>query len=163
MGLTNAYVEKLCKKILKHHTFLGVYPCDIHPKFDKRRNFSVVFNTGDSTTSGYHFVCIYVNKKTLFYFDSFGDDISLDPNIKRFTENFPNKCLCQNTQKIQHNLSQFCGFYCIAYLLSKDLNIPEDIFKSQFNEKNLLENDKNVIYFIKKYIKNQNHKKNKRK
>ena len=152
-GLSNDYVEKVCKKILNNHTFLGVHPCDVHPSVDNRRNCSVIFNTGDSTTSGDHFVCMYLNKTTIFYFDSFGERVNLDKNILRFVNNIPSKKLVHNTQKIQDDLSQFCGFYCIAYLLSKDLKLSDEYFKSFFSKENLLLNDKNVIYFIEKHAK----------
>jgi len=151
-GLSNDYVDKLCRKILNNHTFLGVYPCDLHPTIDRRRNCSIIFNTGDSTSAGDHFVAIYINKNATYYFDSFGGSIDLDPNIKSFIRKIPTKRIIENTQTIQSDFSQFCGFFCVAYLLSKDLNLSEDYFKSCFNKKNLLENDQNVIYFIQKHL-----------
>ena len=81
-GLTNQYVEQLCKQLLKKH-FIGVYPCDIQPKITKK-NFSIVFNTGDSTTKGEHFIALYVKNKIIYYFDSFGR-IPRDNNILSFS------------------------------------------------------------------------------
>lgn len=150
-GLSNHYVEKVGRKILKKINFLGVYPCDIHPAINKRKNFSVIFNTGDSTTSGEHFVCLYKNRKNIFYFDSFGNKPD-DKNILLFLKKF-NVKLIWNSVKIQSDNSNFCGFYCLAFLLSIEHKINFNKFIMLFNKNNLNDNDKIVIYFILKQIK----------
>jgi len=150
-GLTNSYVEKLSKKILKNINFKGVYPCDIHPKI-KNNIFSVIFNTGDSQSHGEHFVAIYANEKNLFYFDSFGENI-YDVNIKKFINNVINsRKLIINTNKIQDDGSTFCGFFCIAFLLSKEKRVK--YFKNIFKKDNLMKNNDIAVNFIIKFIQN---------
>lgn len=150
-GLSNEYVEKLCKKTIINHKFYGVYPCDIHPKIGKSKVYSLIFNTGDSTTPGEHFIAIYVTPKCLFYFDSFGLKPT-DINIKRFIElNKGKRKLQHSTKKIQASNSNFCGYFCTAFLLSKDRNIRT--FSKSFSSNDLDKNDQKVVYFIVKILK----------
>jgi len=149
-GLTNDYLEKITKKIVCNHHFLGVFPCDIHPNINVNKTFSIIFNTGDSTTSGEHFVAIYRNKKSFFYFDSFGLKPN-DINIIDFIEkNRQSRHFSWNNKPMQDKLSNFCGFYCLAFIVSKDRNISFNVFKRFINKKQ--NNDKNVIYFLLKYM-----------
>jgi len=149
VGLTNSFVEKTCVKLLGK-SFLGVYPCDIHPT-TKKRTFSIIFNTGDSSTSGEHFVAIYANRGTLYYFDPFGNKPN-DVNIKAFISRAIGRrsLNCWNKQ-IQHDNSTYCGFFCIGYLLHKHKNIKK--FKKYFKyNKNLEENNQRIIQFIMQII-----------
>lgn len=151
-GLSNSYLENVCQSVLKNQKFLGVYPCDIQPSVcDHKKAFSIIFNTGDSKTRGKHFVAIYINKKYLYYFDSFGE-IPMDNNIKKFIkENQKRRKIINFNFQIQSDSSSFCGFYCLAFLLSKDRR-KYSLFKKMMNRKNLLKNDVVVISFIVKHI-----------
>lgn len=145
-GLTNSYVERLCKKILKRHKFVGVFPCDIQPVC-KSNIFSIIFNTGDSKSKGEHFIAIFANSRYLYYFDSFGEQPN-DLNIIKFIKhNIKNRKLITFNQKVQSDQSNFCGFYCIAFLLAKDRQLYHK-FNQIFNKNNLKQNDVNIIYFI---------------
>jgi len=147
-GLTNQYVEQLCKQLLKKH-FIGVYPCDIQPKITKK-NFSIVFNTGDSTTKGEHFIALYVKNKIIYYFDSFGR-IPRDNNILSFIKHHRNKRRLKVwKKKIQDDVSNFCGFYCAAFLIHKHRNMNS--FGKMFTS-NLRKNDEKVVEFIVKSYK----------
>ena len=148
VGLTNNYVEQICKKLFGN-TFLGVYPCDIHPNI-RRKNFSIVFNTGDSSTSGEHFVCLYTNSSTLFYFDSFGKEPT-DKNIQSFIRKQKHgRRFVYWKKNIQHSLSGYCGFYVIGYLIHKNWNVKT--FTRIFS-KDLLKNDTIIVNFIIKCLK----------
>lgn len=152
VGLTNDYVEKLCKKILINQKFYGVYPCDIQPKLSKKNDiFSIIFNTGDSSTLGEHFIALYFTPKCLFYFDSFGKK-PIDPNIKLFIEgNKGRRRLIHFNRKIQSDSSNFCGYFCTAFLLSKDRKISN--FIRFFSKNDLDKNNQKTVYFIKKFMK----------
>jgi len=144
-GLSNAYVEKIGRKIIKNSFFYGVYPCDLHPKLKKSiKTFSIIFNTGTSDTNGKHFVAIYSNPKRLYYFDSFGDE----PNayIKEFIKNAQSgRQIVVNRKQIQNSDSVFCGYFCLAYLLSKDKSLH---FFNHFSEHRRNDNDGKVIDYI---------------
>lgn len=147
-GLTNKYVENLSRKILKENSFLGVYPCDIHPSI-KRIKFSLIFNTGDSSSSGEHFVAIFADKNSLYYFDSFGSNLQ-NENIKKFiNKNIKNRKLKNNKNIIQHSQSNFCGYFCVGFLISKYKNVK---FYNLFHKCNLLKNDDVIVNFITQMI-----------
>lgn len=151
-GLTNKYLEKICKTLIqdKKIPFLGVYPGDIHPKITNNC-FSVIFNTGYSNTNGEHFVAVYVTKRKIFYFDSFGKEV-IKSKILEFLNNL-NKPLCElNCVTIQSDLSNFCGYYCLGFLLSKYKKMSTHRFMSIFTTKPSIENDKRVVNFIIKCI-----------
>jgi len=152
VGLSNDYIEKTGLKILKNHCFLGVFPCDRRPTIDQRKKFSLVFNTGHSQSTGEHFVAIYCNKNKLYYFDSLGGT-NIDVNISDFIQEIiRRRALILCNKPIQHPISSFCGFYCLAFLLAKDKLCDDKIFYSHFNKKSLFENDKNAVYFITTYV-----------
>lgn len=147
-GLTNDYMEKTGLKLYKNHTFLGVFPCNKPPTIDQRKKFSLIFNTGHSSTKGEHFVAIYCNRSQFYYFDSLGSP-DIDINISNFIQSTINKrSLILYIEPIQHPLSTFCGFYCLAFLISKDLSLEDGVFYNHFNEKASYKNDKKVVYFI---------------
>ena len=69
-GLTNKYVEDFGIKFCRN--FLGTYPCNILPDIQFKKQFSVVFNESKHDEEGTHFVCIYAEKNTVYYYDSLG-------------------------------------------------------------------------------------------
>jgi hypothetical protein len=145
-GLTNDYLEKICKKILPK-TFLGVFACDRPPKVLKKHKFSLIFNTGLSSSSGEHFVAVFVKNKRVYYFDSFGEPIS-NHYIASFLSQFSDHYYMQY-KKIQDDLSNFCGFYCLAFLINMYKDRSTRNFISQFKHKtNLMMNDQKVVNFI---------------
>lgn len=144
-GLSNKFVSKICSKLFGNH-FLGVFPCDIHPNTNHRKKYSIIFNTGDSGTSGEHFVALYMEKNKLFYFDSFGKKPT-DKNVLSFINNQKKKLICWK-KKIQHEDSYYCGFFCIAFLLHKHKKIP-NFCKKILSKKLHLNNDR-VVKFISK-------------
>ena len=148
-GLTNQYVEDLGKTLLTAKmNFLGVFPCDLQPTI-KAKTFSLIFNTGDSSTAGEHFVAIFANKRTLYYFDSFGKRPT-DTNIKYFIKKIIGKRKFNvNLITIQDDNSTFCGYFCLGFLLALDRNIK---FYTQFHKCNLIKNNAEIVKFIIKMI-----------
>lgn len=149
-GLTNGYLEKICNRILSN-IFIGVFPCDVHPII-KNNTFSIIFNTGKSNTNGEHFVAIFVNKNSVYYFDSFGEKCSNNNILKFINKNKKKRKIFYNPIKIQDDLSNFCGFFCLAYLLSKDINYTQQKFINLFNLKCLNNNNKTIVNFIVKNV-----------
>ena len=148
-GLSNDYLYKTCRKLFGK-SFLGVFPCDVHPSV-KIKDFSLIFNTGDSSTSGEHFVAIYCEKKVIYYFDSFGEKPN-DKNIEIFlAKHRRGKRLTLWKKRIQHSSSSHCGFFCLGYLLSKYKKIRS--FPNIFDLNNLQRNDKLIVKFILKHCK----------
>lgn len=152
-GVTNGYLEKIAKKFIGK-SFLGVFPSDSHPNVSKKQNYSVIFNLSEHNEEGTHFVCLYYNGKILKFFDPLGDKLN-NSNIKLFIEKNlkNNKIFCDLKYKIQSDESNFCSFYCLAFLLSQKLNQSTKKFFSLFNHNNLRKNDDVVIKFLTKNYK----------
>lgn len=151
-GLTNQYLNSTAKRILKK-SFLGVFPSDIHPSnYENLKSFSIIFNTGDSNSTGEHFVAIYVNQTEIFYFDSFAKELT-HPDLKLFISKIANrKHFYCNCTPLQSPFSNYCGFYCLGFLISKIRNIKFKQFLQTFSRNDLLKNDRKVLAFILKHI-----------
>lgn len=152
-GLTNKYVEDFGKKHCNN--FLGVFPCNIHPKLDKNMsNFSIIFNESKHDESGSHFVAIYSDKDIVYYFDSLGLKCE-NEYILKFVKTF-NKSFIQNKQQIQSYNSIFCGYFCLAFIIfmfqEKNFSCIKQ-FYNLFSEKNLKLNDKIVAELLIELVK----------
>lgn len=147
-GLTNAYLEKITS-IFINKNFVGVFPCNIHIKPNKK-NFSIIFNTGEYNTDGEHFVAIKFFTDKIIYFDSFGEKPTNKNILKFINTNKKNRRILWNSTKIQDDSSSFCGFYCLAFLLSVKRKMPFNRFINLFSIQNKKENDVKVIKFITK-------------
>lgn len=148
IGLTNKYVELVGKRLIKN--FIGCFPCDIQPNVSKLKTFAVVFNESKHDEAGSHFVCVYASESRIFYFDSMGLALEND-HIKLFVYS------CQRpvtliARQIQSFESNFCGFFCLCFLLYMSKNLPPDNFFKCFSSELKL-NDKIVLDFIKKMVK----------
>ena len=150
-GLTNEYVENL-GKLICGETFLGTFPCDILPDVSKKKKFSLIINLSKHNTNGSHFIAIFAEKDAFSYFDSLGDKCKNSDILKFIKLNKNNRRFKQNFKKIQSNESIFCGFFCLAFLLSKRLKIKNIKFFNNFERKNLNLNDVKVITFIQNNI-----------
>ena len=152
MGLTNLYVNNLSSLLVKHN-FLSVYPYDLFPLsiLNQQHPCSFIVNLSKSTEPGTHFVCIYVdNNNKLEYFDSYGLAPFLPRLINFITRNYDKRSL-YNPYTIQNLSSYFCGYYCVAFLISKDLGWSIEDFYSVFN--NPITNDEKVEKFLSVVIK----------
>ena len=151
MGLRNDYLEETSKFLLKHR-FLGVFPYDLFPINVKmsKKPVSFIINLDKSSDPGSHFVCIYIDKEKLEYMDSYGMEPFL-PRIKNFVRTqAKKKKYIFNEKMIQKLDSRFCGYYCLGFLLSKDLKMSMKKFISNFPD--VLHNDKKIERFILKCI-----------
>lgn len=150
-GLTNSFLSKISKKILGSD-FLGVYPCDVRPKKQKT-SFLVIFNTGRKHTKGEHFIAIKIRRKEIFYFDPFGEPPTNDFILSFLADVKKKRKIFWNRVQIQDNSSNFCGFFCLAYLISAQRKMPLNQFINLFSKENKKINDKIVIEFIVSKIK----------
>ena len=153
-GLTNAYLQDLIKNITLSD-FKGVFPQNLGDSiFTDEERASVVLNLDFSYEKGSHFVGIYKKSDRIIYFDSYGEE------PENFTKDFLKKFnipLIINKVKIQSKLSEFCGYYTAAFILSQDIGLELNDFTNLFitgEDNKLIANDKLVIFFIQNYIKN---------
>ena len=108
--------ENLLKhqKVLKYYEsgcrFNGVFSSDNLPNSIK--NGAYVINIDEYRDIGTHWVALYVNNKTIIYFDSFGVE-----HIPKETMKFINrKNVITNIYGIQAYDSIMCGYFCIGFI-----------------------------------------------
>jgi hypothetical protein len=151
-GLTNKYVENL-SKIFLGDSFLGVYPIDVIPH-TKKKTFSVIFNLSKHYEPGSHFIAIIKRYNEIIYFDSFGKKCN-DLGLLKFMKKFRVK-ITFNTKQLQHEDSNFCGYYCFYFIYFCSYNnktLRQLIAKFSLIE--LKQNDHMLISYIVKDIKSQ--------
>ena len=151
-GMTNKELENLAYFFFDNH-FLGVYPCDVIPN-TKFKKFSVIFNLSKHNESGSHFISVIGNVKNIIYFDSFGEPCD-NPHVLKFMKSF-NKPIQMNNKQIQSTRSNFCGLYCLYFLIrcfQKKDTLKN--FTRKFRSSKLIENDNLLTKLILREIKNK--------
>ena len=78
----------------------------------KIKNEAYVINLDEYSDIGTHWVSLYVNNKTVTYFDGFGVE-HIPKEIKNFINN---KNIIANIFTIQEYDSVMCGYFCIGYI-----------------------------------------------
>ena len=98
--------------------FNGVFSRDNLP--NSIRNGAYVINLDEYHDIGTHWVALYVNNKTIIYFDSFGVEHIPKETIKFIGNNEQsssakarNKKIITNIYRIQAYESIMCGYFCI--------------------------------------------------
>ena len=101
--------------------FNGVYSRDNLAKTIK--NGAYVINLDEYSDIGTNWIALYVNNKTVTYFDSFGAE-HIPKEIKKFINN---KNIIANIFRIQAYDSVICGYFCIGFIdyLFKGKNLKD--------------------------------------
>ena len=99
--------------------FNGIYSRDNLPGEIKDETYIV--NLDEYLDIGTHWIALYVNNKTVTYFDSFGVE-HIPKKIKKFIDN---KNIIANIFRIQAYYSLMSGYFCIKFIdfLLKDNNL----------------------------------------
>ena len=90
--------------------FIGAYSRDNLP--DKIRDGAYVVNLDEYSDIGTHFIALYVNNKTVTYFDCFGIE-HISKEVKKFVNN---KNIIANILRIKAYDSVTCGYFCIGLI-----------------------------------------------
>ena len=90
--------------------FNGVYSRDNLP--DKIKDGAYVINIDEYSDIGTHWIALYVNNKTVTYFDSFGVE-HIPKEIKKFI-NIKN--IISKIFRIQSYDSVMCRYFCIGFI-----------------------------------------------
>ena len=81
------------------------------------KNGAYVINLDECRDIGTHWVALYVNNKTVTYFDSFGVEHILKEIMKLIESGFPErKNIITNIYRIQAYGSIICGYFCIGFI-----------------------------------------------
>ena len=95
--------------------FNGVFSRDNLPSTMK--NGAYVINLDEYHDIGTHWVALYVNNKTITYFDSFGVEHIPKEIIKFIESRFPdNRNIITNIFRIQAYDLIICGYFCIGFI-----------------------------------------------
>ena len=102
--LTNFEIESYYKS---EPGFNGVYSRDNLP--DKIKDGAYVVNLDGYSDIGTHWIALYVNNKTVTYFDSFGVE-HIPKEVKKF------KNIIANIFRLQAYDSVMCGYFCTGFI-----------------------------------------------
>ena len=90
--------------------FIRVYSRDNFP--DKIKDGAYVVNLDEYSDIGTHWIALYVNSKTVTYFDSFGIE-HISKEVKKIVNN---KNIIANIFRIQAYDSVMYGFFCTGFI-----------------------------------------------
>ena len=106
--LTNFEIQRYYQN---ERRFNGVYSRDNLP--DKIKDGTHAINLDEYSNIGTHWIALYLNTKTVTYFDSFGVE-HIPIEIKKFINN---KNIVANIFRIQAYDSVMCGYFFVLDLL----------------------------------------------
>ena len=144
--VSNIYLNNICKYLKNYE---GTFSCNAIKKHKKNKPISTyIFNLSKINEKGTHLVAISLKNKKVIYFDSFGLPCT-NKDILTFIYSI-NKKYKYNTMQIQHLKSNYCGIYCLAFVMHQDKgNQKIENFLNIFKyTKNKLENDNIVVKYI---------------
>ena len=144
-GLKNRDLDYFGRKILKK-TFLGVFSSDLYPSKRKKKMFFLIFNLSKHYQKGSHFIAIAKLGKKVIYFDPLGKKCT-NIGILKYLLDLKLK-IKYNKTKIQSDESIFCGFFCLAFLISMYNKNSLSLFMKMFSLTNLPNNDKIAVDYI---------------
>ena len=90
--------------------FIGVYSRDNLPY--EIKDGAYVVNLDEYSDIGTHWIALYVNNKTVTYFDSFGLE-HISKQVKKLVNN---KNIIANIFRKQAYDSVMCGYFCIGFI-----------------------------------------------
>jgi hypothetical protein len=142
----------------KAKIFQGVFASNNIPaSLALQEKFAIICNLSPDSSPGSHWVTIYGQANAVYYLCSYGV-IGYSTKNKSISS-FLKKCrrpINFNWKRLQNDNSNYCGYYCILFVLLADRNRLTDIdLLSTYFTNNLANNDKNCITYIKQILNNQ--------
>ena len=125
--------------------FIVVYSRDTLP--DKTKDGAYVINLNEHSDIRTHWIALYVNNKTVTYFDSFGIE-HIPKEVKKIIGNIN---IISNIYRIQNYDSIMCGYFCIVFIdyMFKGKSLTDYI--NLFSHNNFKKNDDIILnYFLNK-------------
>lgn len=138
--MDSGQIKKALRRI---KIFKGVYAaCDIPVKHNKLPSAYVV-NTDNCSLPGTHWVALLIRADGVVeYFDSFGLDYAMWPEIKKYIEWHTTGIVESQSQQLQHTTAKTCGLYCIRFIEARSVNMSMQHFVALFSRVNTLSNEK---------------------
>lgn len=123
-GVTNKYIDSVLEDT--SNLYMGCFSANNIPtKLLTKNEFSVICNLSSKEEIGTHFVCIIRTPDKLMYLDPYGLPCFID-SITTFLARF-SKPVFYNSIQIQSLNSNFCGIYCILFVLAYENNVLFDL------------------------------------
>ena len=127
--------------------FNGVYSRDDLP--DKIKYGAYIINLDEYSDIGIHWIALYLNNKTVTYFDSFGVE-HIPKEIKKFIKGTTdNQHIITNIFRIQVYNSVMCRYFCIGFIdfMFKGNSLTD--FTNLFSPNNFKKNGNIILnYFL---------------
>ncbi len=150
-GISNVLIDRLCKKMCSDD-FRGVFSANKIPRrLAGVGHFTIIVNLGEVDGSANklpvgHFVCIAARPERISFIDPYGLPC-IQPKVLTFLSE-ARRPIVENSRKIQHVDSPYCGLYSILFAVYFDKRADEWL-KLNFSKKNLLDNDKKCVQYLK--------------
>ena len=112
---------------------------------NKIKDGAHIINLDEYSDIGTHWIALYVNNKTVTYFDSFGVE-HIPKEIKKFINS---KNIIANILRLQPYDSIMCGYFCIGFinLMLKDKKLTD--FTNLFSPNDFTKDDDIILnYFL---------------
>ena len=129
-------IEYLLKNV---DHFLGCFPLDGLPSFPTTFPKSMIINTQPSSHPGEHWVALVLTETKCYYFDSFALP-TVPPNIDMYLNPYY-RGITYLDIRIQDITSNYCGAYCVCFVLHVQDDVAYEKFIAHYYSENLLEND----------------------
>ena len=114
----------------------------------KIKNEAYVINLDEYSDIGTHWIALYVNNKSVTYFDSFGIE-HIPKEVKKLRGN---RSIISNIYRIQNYDSIMCGYFCIGFIdyTFKGKSLID--YANLFSPNDFKKNDDIILnYFLKKF------------
>lgn len=146
--MNSLQLEKIFEYYGKNKLFYyGIFPIDKLPVINGLPA-CLIINNQPSNKEGQHWIAIYFDKnRKCEFFDSFGKSPHFY-GVNNYLRN-NSKTININRKIIQSNISEYCGLYCIFFLIFK-LKGRSMTFYNNLFKKNPIENDKMFSKWINK-------------
>jgi hypothetical protein len=133
---TRSNIEYLLQNV---DHFLGCFPLDGLPSFPTSFPKSMIINTQPSGHPGEHWVAVVLTETNCYYFDSFALP-TVPPNIYMYLQPYYEN-ICYLDYRIQDNTSNYCGAYCVSFVLHVQDDLTYDQFIGHYYSDDFLQND----------------------
>ena len=125
--------------------FIGVYSRDNLP--DKIKDGAYLMNLDEYSDIGTHWIALYVNNKTVTYFNSFGIE-HVPEEVKKF---IGNRNIITNIYRIQNYDSVMYGYFCIGFIDYMFIGKSLTDYTNFVSPNNFKKNDDIILnYFLNK-------------
>ena len=123
-----------------------VHPIDRLPLQLRAGKFYIA-NLDPSNKPGSHWVAVHRNQRgECELFDSYGEQAPLAPELERL---FTRTKLTRNKQRLQHESSKVCGYYCLFYIYWRCRGRGIRRIERMFRDGEYRYNDSKVVNFVK--------------